>query len=69
MNRPEGRGLGRDRIIHGKGTGQLRERVHAILRRTPNVAAFGLAPGLMGGWGATVGGGDDAGEGVIRLIR
>ena len=42
------------RIIHGKGTGQLRERVHAILRRMPEVASFSLAPGAMGGWGATV---------------
>ena len=42
------------KIIHGKGTGQLRERVHAILRRIPGVASFGLAPGAMGGWGATV---------------
>lgn len=42
------------RIIHGKGTGQLRERVHAILRRIPEVASFGLAPAGMGGWGATV---------------
>lgn len=42
------------RIIHGKGTGQLRERVNAILRRIPGVAAFILAPEGMGGWGATV---------------
>ncbi|MDE0838321.1 MAG: Smr/MutS family protein [Kiritimatiellae bacterium] len=42
------------RIIHGKGTGALRETVHAILRRTPGVASFGLAPGNAGGWGATI---------------
>ena len=48
------RGILRVRIIHGKGTGQLRERVHAILRQLPGVAAFGLAPEGMGGWGATV---------------
>ena len=42
------------RIIHGKGTGQLRERVHAILRRMSGVESFSLAPGAMGGWGATV---------------
>ena len=42
------------RIIHGKGTGALRETVHAILRRTPDVASFGLAPGDAGGWGATL---------------
>ena len=42
------------RIVHGKGTGQLRERVHAVLRRIPGVASFSLAPEGMGGWGATV---------------
>ena len=40
--------------FHGKGTGRLRERVHAVLRRIPEVAAFSLAPEAMGGWGATV---------------
>ena len=48
------RGILQVRIIHGKGTGQLRERVHAILRRIPGVESFGLAQGAMGGWGATV---------------
>ena len=48
------RGILQVRIVHGKGTGQLRERVHAILRRIPEVAAFRLAPEGMGGWGATV---------------
>lgn len=48
------RGILQVRIIHGKGTGQLRERVHAILRRIPEVAAFGLAPEGLGGWGVTV---------------
>ena len=48
------RGILQVRIIHGKGTGQLRERVHAVLRRIPEVAAFGLAPAEAGGWGATV---------------
>lgn len=48
------RGILQVRIVHGKGTGQLRKRVHAILRRIPEVAAFILAPEGMGGWGATV---------------
>lgn len=48
------RGILQVRIIHGKGTGQLRERVHAILRRIPEVVSFDLAQGAMGGWGATV---------------
>ena len=42
------------RIIHGKGIGALREKVHAILRRLPEVVAFELAPADRGGWGATV---------------
>jgi dsDNA-specific endonuclease/ATPase MutS2 len=48
------RGIRQVRIIHGKGTGQLRERVHAVLRRIPAAVSFSLAPGAMGGWGATV---------------
>jgi dsDNA-specific endonuclease/ATPase MutS2 len=42
------------RIIHGKGTGTLRETVHALLRRHPAVRSFGLADHTGGGWGATV---------------
>jgi dsDNA-specific endonuclease/ATPase MutS2 len=42
------------RIVHGKGTGALRETVHAVLRRTSGVAGFSLAMGDEGGWGATV---------------
>jgi DNA-nicking Smr family endonuclease len=48
------RGICQIRIIHGKGIGALRETVHSILRRTPDVVAFGLAPETAGGWGATV---------------
>ena len=48
------RGILQVRIIHGKGIGALRETVHAILRRMPEVATFGLAPDYLGGWGATV---------------
>ncbi len=47
------RGILQVRIIHGKGTGALRESVHAILRRLPEVVSFGLAAGNAGGWGAT----------------
>jgi len=42
------------RIIHGKGTGALRETVHAILRRLPEVGSFKLADETAGSWGATV---------------
>ena len=48
------RGILRVRVIHGKGIGALRETVHAILSRLPEVAAFSLAPAELGGWGATV---------------
>ena len=42
------------RIIHGKGKGVLRERVHALLRKDPRVVSFSLDPGGAGGWGATI---------------
>ncbi|HET6419170.1 MAG TPA: Smr/MutS family protein [Geobacteraceae bacterium] len=48
------RGILQVRIIHGKGTGVLREKVHAILGRMPEVASFRLAGEDGGGWGATV---------------
>lgn len=42
------------RIVHGKGTGALRDSVHAILKRSPHVAQFRLGGEGRGGWGATV---------------
>ena len=42
------------RIIHGKGIGNLRRSVHAILQKVPQVIEFNLAPGDAGGWGATL---------------
>ena len=41
------------RIIHGKGTGALRETVHAVLGRMPEVTSYSLA-GDRSGWGATL---------------
>ena len=42
------------RLIHGKGSGVLKRRVHAILSRHPLVADFRDAPLGAGGWGATL---------------
>ncbi len=42
------------RLVHGKGTGQLREKVHAVLREDARVVTFGLAGPDGGGWGATL---------------
>jgi len=48
------RGILRVRIIHGKGIGQLRETVHQLLAKHPEVAEFHLANEHFGGWGATI---------------
>jgi len=42
------------RVIHGKGTGALRETVHAHLRQSPLVDSFRLGDETSGGWGATL---------------
>jgi DNA-nicking Smr family endonuclease len=42
------------RIIHGKGSGVMRKRVHALLERDMRVQAFNDAPPEAGGWGATL---------------
>jgi dsDNA-specific endonuclease/ATPase MutS2 len=42
------------RVIHGKGTGTLRETVHALLRKSDLVESFQLGDETSGGWGATV---------------
>lgn len=48
------RGILQVRIVHGKGSGRLRELVHAVLAKRPEVQSFGLAPPEAGGWGATL---------------
>jgi DNA mismatch repair protein MutS2 len=42
------------RVIHGKGTGALRQLVHQILDGDPRVAHFALAPSNQGGTGVTI---------------
>jgi dsDNA-specific endonuclease/ATPase MutS2 len=41
------------RIIHGKGVGNLRRSVHALLDRNPHVKSYSLS-GDRSSWGATV---------------
>jgi DNA-nicking Smr family endonuclease len=48
------RGIREVRVVHGKGTGTLRETVHAHLRRSPLVAAFRAGDEATGSWGATL---------------
>lgn len=48
------RGIFQVRIIHGKGTGTLRQTVHSILAKQPSVASFSLDHPEYGGWGATM---------------
>ena len=49
------RGLLSVRVIHGKGTGTLREGVHRLLERMPEVVeSFRLGDESTGGWGATL---------------
>ena len=42
------------RIIHGKGTGAVRERVHSVLKSDRRVSRYALAPANQGGSGATI---------------
>ena len=42
------------RLIHGKGQGIQRARVHRVLSTSPHVERFGDAPPERGGWGASV---------------
>ena len=48
------KGIHEVRIIHGKGSGTLRRRVHSILDRNSLVTSFTQAPPEAGGWGATI---------------
>ena len=48
------RGILEVRIIHGKGIGTLRQTVHALLAKHPEVISYSLASEAYGGWGATI---------------
>ncbi len=47
-------GLREVRLIHGRGTGIQRARVHSLVSRLPFVVQAYDAPPDRGGWGATV---------------
>ncbi|TKB27392.1 DNA mismatch repair protein MutS [Desulfopila sp. IMCC35006] len=42
------------KIIHGKGIGNIRRSVHALLERDPLVAEYRQADLHSGSWGATI---------------
>ena len=48
------RGILELRLIHGRGTGAVRDSVHALLRRSPRVRTFRLAGSDRGAGGATL---------------
>ena len=48
------KGLLSVRVIHGKGSGALREGVHRLLERLPEVESFRLGDETSGSWGATL---------------
>ncbi len=51
------------RLVHGRGRGVQRRRVHGVLAASPLVGRFADAPPERGGWGATIvwlGGGQEA---------
>jgi DNA-nicking Smr family endonuclease len=48
------RGILEVRVVHGKGIGQLRQTVHALLARLPWVASYAIAGEAYGGTGATL---------------
>ena len=46
-------GLSQARIVHGKGTGAIRQAVREALRRSPHVTHFAPEPDASGGDSAT----------------
>ena len=47
-------GLGKVRIVHGKGTGILRNKIRQYLKRDQRVKSFFTPPSEVGGDGVTV---------------
>jgi DNA-nicking Smr family endonuclease len=47
------KGIYHVRIIHGKGTGTLRQIVHSLLKKNPDVLSYRTADFSSGSWGAT----------------
>ncbi|SDP05033.1 Smr/MutS family protein [Desulforhopalus singaporensis] len=48
------RGIREIRLIHGKGIGNVRRSVHALLARNTKVISFYQPDNSSGGWGATI---------------
>ena len=48
------KGFAEVRVVHGKGVGNLRRTVHAVLATHPAVKSFRLAGETGGSWGATI---------------
>ena len=48
------RGIFQIKLIHGKGTGALRETVHRVLEKRTDVESFRLDSQSASGWGATL---------------
>ena len=50
----QAKGIFQVRLIHGKGVGNLRRTVHAVLAKHPDEVAYTLDHSQLGGWGATL---------------
>lgn len=48
------RGIFEVRVIHGKGTGNLRRSVEALLKKDSQVLSYALGDEHTGSWGATL---------------
>lgn len=46
--------LSQVRIVHGKGTGKLRDAIHSLLKRNPHVKSFRMGTFGEGEMGVTI---------------